>query len=124
MAQDSSQTLTWNVDGAANTAGEQSGSTLADAYTTPVRVGRYRSYGFSFVWASGTPVGDMELQFSWDGTNWADSGAAVVALSGVSGNNFFNVVFPGGEYYARLFYDRTSGGAAASLSGKFFGRDV
>lgn len=118
------QTLTWNTDGAANTAGAQSGSTLADAYTTPIRVGGYRSYGFQFVWASGTPVGDFELQFSWDGTNWADSGATVVAASGASGNNFFNVVFPGGEYYARIFFDRTSGGAAASLSGTFFGRDV
>lgn len=116
------QTLSFNTDGLSTTAGSQSGSSLADAYSMPVNVGGYSSYGFSFVWASGTPVGDLELQFSWDGTNWSDSGATVVALSGASGNTFFNVTAPGGEYYARLFFDRTSGGAAASLSGKFFGR--
>lgn len=124
MPQNSALALSWNTDGATNTVGAPAGSTLADAYSKPIWVGDFRSYGFSFVWASGTPVGDMELQFSWDGTNWADSGAAVVALSGASGNNFFNVVFPGGECYARLFFDRTSGGAASSLTGKFFGRTI
>lgn len=125
MAQESAQTLLWNTDGLMATgAWTASASTLADAYTSPIKVSGFRSYGFQFVWASGTPVGDMELQFSLDGTNWADSGATVVALSGASGNNFWNVTAPGGEFYARLFYDRTSGGAAASLAGKFFGRAV
>lgn len=117
------QSLSWTTDGGATTERDPNGSTLADSYSTAIDVRQYRSYGFSFVWASGTPVGDMELQFSWDGTNWADSGAAVVALSGASGNNFFNIVFPGGEPYARIFYDRTSGGADNSLTGRFFGRN-
>lgn len=122
--QSAPQPLSWNS--ASNYSGEMkpAGSTLADSYSNAIKVGGFRSYGFQFTWASGTPVGDMELQFSWDGVNWPDSGATVVALSGASGTNFFNVVFPGGEFYARLFYDRTSGGAADSLTGYFFGRDV
>lgn len=120
-------TLSWNTDGTdATGAWTQAGSSLADAYTQKVYVGNFSSYGFSFVWyhAATSTVGDLELQFSWDGTNWADSGATVVAISGASGNTFFNVTAPGGEPYARIFFDRTSDGAAAALSGKFFGRSV
>lgn len=118
--------LSWNTDGLDTTERVPSASSLVDQYSNPVDVRRYRSYGFSFVWyhAATASTGNLYLQFSWDGTNWSNSGAAAVAISTASGNTFFNVTFPGGEPYARLYFDRTADGVTGAITGKFFGRDI
>ena len=119
--------ISWNTaaDYSGTTVnGPQAASSLVDQYSNPVYVGNFSSYGFSFVWfhAATASTGNLYLQFSWDGTNWDDSDATAVAISGASGNTFFNVNFPGGEPYARLYFDRTADGVAAAITGKFFGR--
>lgn len=65
------------------------------------------------VWSSGTsPVGNMIVQGSIDGTTYSD--IDTLAVSGNSGSNLFNVVDPGYRYI-RLFYDRTSGTATLNV---------
>lgn len=55
----------------------------------------------------GSPVGTLLLQYSNDGTNWADDTDSQVAIS-ADGDTLFNVSDVG-FVYARVKYTRTSG---------------
>jgi hypothetical protein len=112
--------LSFNSDGAANTAAAQSSAMTADVYSKPVDVSTYGRYGFHFIWADGaTPVGNLYLQFSYDGTTWIDSGVAALAVSGDTGSHVWEREAYG-ETYARVFFDFSSGDA--TVTGFFGGR--
>lgn len=108
-------TLNYNSTGAANVESSVSISMGATCYSAPIYVENFRSYGFEFIWASGSsPVGTLTLELSIGGTTWEDSGVTGLSVSGSSGSHLFNVTFPGGERFARIKYARTSGSATAT----------
>lgn len=66
------------------------------------------------VWSGGaTPVGNIKLQASNDGTNWSDVSGATSAVGANSGVGFFN--FDGAHFrYGRVYFAFTSGNGTLS----------
>jgi hypothetical protein len=82
-------------------AGDMSGDITSDA----IDMRTSDSLFLHMVW-TGTPAGDLELQYSNDGSTWIDSGETQIAGSGAPGADLFSVIVRAG--YARLFWDDTS----------------
>lgn len=114
--------LSFNADGAANTAAAQSAamSSTNTFYSKPVNVRTFGKYQFTFKWASGSsPVGTLTFEYTTDGTTWVDSGVAGLAVSGNSGAHIWERE-SFGEVEARIKYVNASGTATAT--GTFAGQ--
>lgn len=82
--------------------GDMSGDVTSSATTLT----GLNSVAYHCVW-TGVPVGDLELQVSNDGSNWADAGVTHVATGGATGNAM--VEHTTAAKYSRIFFDSTSG---------------
>ena len=83
-------------------AGDMSGDITSNA----IEMSGTDSLFLHMVW-SGTPTGDLELQYSNDNSNWIDSGETQLAAGGAAGSGLFSVIVR--AKYVRLFWDDTSG---------------
>jgi len=105
-------------------------SSLEDATSTLVADNGFRLLCFEFVILStGDPVGNLEVEASIDGTNFFDvfldankvygngsfAGGTTVAINDPAATLAVGVCLENPFPYTRLFYDRTSGGAAAAI---------
>lgn len=76
---------------------------------TPIDISSGHVLSVQFVWSSGSsPVGDLILQGSMDGTDW--TAVNTQAISGDSGSYMYSTN-SAGFVFARAIYTRTSGSA-------------
>lgn len=87
------------------------GSLAATFSSSAVEIGIHPWVCGQVVWSAGaTPVGNMDLQESNDGTNWANIAGATAAISGASGSSMLNPTsVVSRSRYVRFTYTRTSG---------------
>jgi hypothetical protein len=83
-----------------------SGDMSGDITSSVVELAAYRNQAIQAVW-TGSPVGNIQMEVSNDGTNWFVQGSPVAA-GGSAGTAMFTVQFaPWAK--SRLFFDFTSG---------------
>lgn len=96
----------------------KSGDMSADVYSDSFLVGMADAMSVQLNWSGASPVGDLKVQVSNDGSTWVDSDA-VVAVAVNTDSYLFNFEEPAWKYL-RIFYDRTSG--TGTLDVYLFGR--
>ncbi len=93
----------------------------ADVTSDSYEVKEQKTLAFQAVWSGGgSPNGLMELQGSLDNVNFTRIQGSVLAATGNSGTNGWNIENPGYPWI-RFVYTRTSGTATLNvkISGKY-----
>ena len=95
-------------------------TSMASNITSPAYdVSETTTYNIQAVWSGSTPIGTTQLQASQDGVTYTLIDGSILAVTGNTGSNMYNVQLPAYKW-VQLVYTSASGTGTmtATISGK------